>query len=85
MNQVLLLRFILLGITFEGICLLFIIPLPIESISLSCIDSLEFLLQVRRQMDAGVEIFPDESVVLHILDIVLLGDIASSEVPDTIH
>ena len=61
-----------------------IIPLPIESISLSCIDSLEFLLQVRRQMDAGVEIFPDESVVLHILDIVLLGHIASGEVPDTI-
>ena len=36
-------------------------------------------------MDAGVEIFPDEGVVLHVLDIVLLGDIAGGEVSDTIH
>ena len=46
---------------------------------------LELLLQVGSQMDAGVEVLPDEGVVLHIFNVVLLGHIASCEVSDTIH
>ena len=42
------------------------LPLSIESVSFSCIDPLELLLQVGSQVDAGVEVLPDESVVLHI-------------------
>ena len=51
-------------------------------------------------MDGGVEVFPDEGVVLNIsdkhsekvciaggrlLDIVLLGHISSGEIPNTVH
>ena len=61
------------------------LPLSIESVSFSCIDPLELLLQVRSQVNAGVEVLPDEGVVLHVLDVVLLRHVARGQVPDAIH
>ena len=61
------------------------LPLSIESVSFSCIDPLELLLQVGSQVDAGVEVLPDEGVVLHILDVVLLGHVTCCQVSDSVH
>ena len=36
-------------------------------------------------MDGGVEVLPDESVVLHVLDVVLLRHVARGQVADPIH
>ena len=36
-------------------------------------------------MDRGVEVFPDEGVVLHVLDVVLLRHVASGQVADAVH
>ena len=36
-------------------------------------------------MDGGVEVLPDEGVVLHVLDVVLLRHVARGQVADTIH
>ena len=60
-------------------------PLSIESVSLPRINSLELFLQVGGQVDGGVEVLPDESVVLHVLDVVLLRHVARGQVPDAIH
>ena len=36
-------------------------------------------------MDGGVEVLPDESIVLHVLDVVLLRHVARGQVADPIH
>lgn len=36
-------------------------------------------------MNGGVEVFPDEGVVLHVLDIVLLRHVAGGQVADAVH
>ena len=36
-------------------------------------------------MDRGVEVFPDEGVVLHVLNVILLRHVARGQVPDAIH
>ena len=77
------------------------LPLSVELVGISIVNLAEFFLQVRSEVDAGVEVFPDEGVVLNIsdkhndeivciaggrlLDIVLLGHISSGEIPDTVH
>ena len=61
------------------------LPLSIESVSFSCIDPLELLLKVGSQVDAGVEVLPYEGVVLHILDVVLLGHVTCCQVSDSVH
>ena len=36
-------------------------------------------------MDGGVEVLPDEGVVLHVLDVVLLRHVARGQVADPVH
>ena len=60
-------------------------PLSIESVSLPRINSLELFLQVGGQVDGRVEVLPDEGVVLHILDVVLLGHVTCCQVSDSVH
>ena len=60
-------------------------PLPIESVSLPRINSFELFLQVGGQVDGGVEVLPDEGVVLHVLDVVLLRHVAGGQVADAVH
>ena len=36
-------------------------------------------------MDGGVEVLPDEGVVLHVLDVVLLRHVTGGQVADAVH
>ena len=44
----------------------FLLPLTVELVSITSIDFSELLLEVGGQVDGGVEILPDEGVVLDI-------------------
>ena len=77
------------------------IPLPVELVGLALVYLPELLLEVRGQVDGGVEVLPDEGVVLnipvdhvlpvdslysnHLLDKVLLSNVARSKVSYTVH
>ena len=60
-------------------------PFSVESVSLPRVNSFELFLEVWGEVDGGVEILPDEGVVLHVLDVVLLGHVTRGQVPDPIH
>ena len=75
--------------------------MPVELVSLALVDLPELLLQVGGQVDGGVEVLPDEGVVLHVpvhhvlavekgqsmylLDKVLLGNIARGQISDAVY
>ena len=78
----------------------FLLPLTVELVSIASIDFSELLLEVGGQVDGGVEILPDEGVVLDIpllnigipsfydikiLDEVLLSDISCCEIANAIN
>ena len=61
------------------------LPLSVELVSISSINLPELLLKIWSKVDGRVEILPDESVMLNILDKILLGHISCGEVPNSIH
>ena len=78
----------------------FLLPLTVELVSITSIDFSELFLEVGGQVDGGVEILPDEGVVLDIpllnigipsfydlkiLDEVLLSDISCCEIANAIN
>ena len=78
----------------------FLLPLTVELVSITSIYFSELLLEVGGQVDGGVEILPDEGVVLDIpllnmgipsfydlkiLDEVLLSDISCCEIANAIN
>ena len=60
-------------------------PFSVESVSLPRVNSFELFLEVWGEVDGGVEVLPDEGVVLHVLDVVLLRHIAGGQVADAVH
>ena len=60
-------------------------PLSVELVWRSCVDLVEFFIKVGSEVDGGVEVLPDEGVVLHVLDVVLLRHVARGQVPDAVH
>ena len=52
----------------DNLTYLFYLPLSVELVCFTVVNLPELLLQVRSQVNRGVEIFPDESVVLHVPD-----------------
>ena len=61
------------------------LPFSVESVSLPRVNSFELFLEVGGEVNGGVEVLPDEGVVLHVLDVVLLGHVTRGQVPDPIH
>ena len=60
-------------------------PFSVESVSLPRVNSFELFLEVGGEVDGGVEVLPDEGVMLHVLDVVLLRHIAGGQVADAVH
>ena len=52
-----------------------LLPFSVESVSLPRVNSFELFLEVGGEVDGGVEVLPDEGVMLHVLDEVLLGHV----------
>ena len=42
------------------------LPLTVELVGIASVDFPELLLEVGGQVDGGVQVFPDQGVVLHI-------------------
>ena len=62
-----------------------LLPFSVESVSLPRVNSFELFLEVGGEVNGGVEVLPDEGVVLHVLDVVLLRHIAGGQVADAVH
>ena len=62
-----------------------VLPLTVELVGIASVDFPELLLEVGGQVDGGVEVLPDEGVVLHVLDVVLLRHVARGQVADPVH
>ena len=57
-----------------------LLPFSVESVSLPRVNSFKLFLEVGGEVDGGVEVLPDEGVVLHVLDVVLLRRVARGQV-----
>ena len=62
-----------------------LLPFSVESVSLPRVNSFELFLEVGGEVDGGVEVLPDEGVVLHVLDVVLLRHVTRGQVADPVH
>ena len=67
------------------ISVIILLPFSVESVSLPRVNSFELFLEVGGEVDGGVEVLPDEGVVLHVLDVVLLRHITRGQVADAVH
>ena len=56
------------------------IPLPVELVGVLLVNVLKFFFQVGRQVNGAVEVLPNQSVMLDILDKVVLSDVAHRQI-----
>ena len=60
------------------------IPLSVKFVGLRGVNDLQFLFQIRGQMDGAVQILPNQGIMFHILDEIFLSHFPCGQIFDPI-